>query len=577
MKLTKLEKLFCFLFFLLIWSYLWLRGDLVFYVHDEIVSKWSYMIDWNFKPYQGYIDANNHFLNSFLGGLFLRLFHSDHILIIRLGSLLAFPLYFASLYSLKSIFRHKWPFYLLLISCCTTQFLLDFFSLARGYALAWALFIAAISSCIHFNESKKPLWGLSSLAFWLLSAYANLSFLPTICIGIVLIAWIGFQSKQFKHLLLPLLLSIAGFLYLLSYAFELQSMGKLYLGSADHFFATAIHPITTYLFNISNWWLDALLLLISLAIAAALLRSLVQLKSLKSEFIFSLFFILSLVAVLLQNSILGINYPEDRGVGYLLLLFFAALAFSLDRSKLAYAAIPLLLLFAITFIGKANLSHTLVYDYEHFDEQLLNLIPEETEGIPTSTGGRFWAIDNEMSRSGKMPARAFQNSPKPKDTLVDYIITLKKLRRNLPSMYEAIYEDSISSLTLFKRKQFLKRKKLEAKLTAFDNQNEFVELYSELISDALFVQIQGGVRNASLFEDYSILVTAENEDSKERYFYQGFGPVSTAHSDPDGNISFDLSYALNRYSENTRVKIYIYNPKHYNIKGEIEVIAYKIL
>lgn len=577
MKLTKLEKLFCYLLFLLVWLYLCLRGDSVFYVHDEIVSKWSYMIDWNFRPYKGYIDANNHFLNSFLGGMFIRLFGSDNILIVRLGSILAFPLYFFSLYSLKPLFRFKWPFFFLLISCCCSQFLLDFFSLARGYALAWSFLVAALATGIKYLEKNKIKWGFFSLAFCLLSAYANLSFLPTVLSCIGLIAWISYRHGQLKHFVLPLILSLGAFLYLLFYAFELQNIGKLYLGSANNYFATVVEPISNYLFNTAGFGSNLLFVLISLATLLFLIKDILKIKSLNGRMVFPLLFILSTSAILLQNLLLGINFPEDRGVGYLLVLFLGSLAFLLDRQKFAYASIPFLLLFAIFFGLKANLSHTLVYDYEHFDEQLLHLIPEETEGIPTSTGGRFWAIDNELSRTGKWPSRSFQNSPNEEDTLSDYIITLKELQRNLPLYYETIYEDTISSLSLYRRKQFLKRQKIDSQTTTFDNNHEFTELYSELSSEAVFIQINGNVEEASIFRDYPILVTAENEESKEQYFYQGFGPISSAPITAEGAVHFNLTYALNKYSENSRIKIYIYNPKHYYIKGSIEVLIHKIL
>ena len=88
------ESLLVGALFVFLWVYLIIRANTVFYVHDEIVTKWAYMISWNPFPYQGYIDANNHFLNSLLGGLFIRLFKSDSMWVVRLPNILSFPLFF---------------------------------------------------------------------------------------------------------------------------------------------------------------------------------------------------------------------------------------------------------------------------------------------------------------------------------------------------------------------------------------------------------------------------------------------------------------------------------------------------
>ncbi|MCG8700605.1 MAG: hypothetical protein MI922_21300, partial [Bacteroidales bacterium] len=125
--------------FVLLWGYIIARAFIVFLSHDEIVTKWGYMISWNPFPYQGYIDANNHFVNSLLGGFFIRLFQSDSVVVVRLANILSFPLYFWSLYGFRSYFNRRINFYGLLIFLTCTEFIIEFFGMSRGYGISMAL------------------------------------------------------------------------------------------------------------------------------------------------------------------------------------------------------------------------------------------------------------------------------------------------------------------------------------------------------------------------------------------------------------------------------------------------------
>ena len=144
-KLSNPDLLIPVLLFTILWVYLIIRAAIVPPVSDEVVTKWSYMISWNPWPYHGYIDANNHFLNSLLGGLFIRLFNSDNLLIVRLPNLLAFPLYFWSAFSFRIYITRKINFYLLLILLTFSTFIIEFFGIARGYGISMALLLSPVA------------------------------------------------------------------------------------------------------------------------------------------------------------------------------------------------------------------------------------------------------------------------------------------------------------------------------------------------------------------------------------------------------------------------------------------------
>ena len=153
------EKLPFWILFLLLWSFIWIRVFTVPLIYDEIHTKWIYMIEYNPLPYMGYVDANNHFLNSLIGGLLIRITGSDADWVIRLASVMAFPIYFWSVYAFRKFFQNKSSFYLFLTVFYGTMFLLDYFNLARGYGLSLAFLMLALQQSfdyIYEPTNKKP-------------------------------------------------------------------------------------------------------------------------------------------------------------------------------------------------------------------------------------------------------------------------------------------------------------------------------------------------------------------------------------------------------------------------------------
>jgi hypothetical protein len=575
MLLSKKEKLAALSFFLLLWLYLLIRALSVFYVHDEIVSKWSYMIDWNFLPFEGYVDANNQFLNSLLGGFFIRLFNSDSILVVRLANLLAFPIYFWSVYSFHRFFKTKQAFLFFLLTWCCTHFVLEFFALARGYGLAWAFMALALSSSLHYWQKRQLNTLLLSILAWLLCIYANLSCLPLALIGIILLLFCSSWNKKWLHLLSFLLLAYP-FYYLITYSFALQDMGKLYLGSSQ-FFETLTQPLSQFIFGFSHWSIDLLFTFLSLGILIYLLKylKLSRLFEDKSLF-FPLHYLTLLSGILLQQLLLNINYPEDRAAVPLLLLFWGALAFLLDQLAPKKVNIILSGLILLSFILHLNLAYTQVYKSNHFDEALLRKIPVTVKGIPTSTGGRFWVMDNELGRSLQLPLRANQNSPGTEDTLVDYLVTFSESRPDAWEYYDSIYADPYSKLILFKRKHFLSRQKIGENTVNFDTENEYIDLHTNISSTPSFVRCSGYMEEMSIYKDPVIIFTAEDSLSGEKLIYEGVGISSNLREDKNGHVSFDFTYALDAAPSAKQAKVYIFNKQKVPLKGAITTSIYKI-
>lgn len=574
--LSKKENHLILLLFFLLWAYTIARAFTVFYVHDEIVSKWTYMIDWNFLPYEGYIDANNHFLNSLLGGLFIRLFNSDSMFVVRLANLLCFPIYFWSIVGFKKFFRKKSNFYFLLIGLCSAQFIIDFYSLARGYGMAWSFLLFAILSSAHSLHSQERKWTYWTIIGWLLCIYANLSYLPLAVIALVYMLSFSILKKKVLDSI-AYLISFLPIYYFVEYSFELQSIGKLYLGAANHFFETVIHPLSEFLFFKSSIFIDGLLVAVSLIIVVFIAKHLKNLSSAYSvDLLFPILFCLTILSVFMQNWILGVNYPENRSATHLYILLIGATAFTTQynwtKKVLQFSSLTL----GIFFVLHLNFTHTQVYAYEHFDPQLLMKIPETTKGIPSSVGGRSWTADNELARKYDLPLRANQDSPKASDTLVDYLVTFELVRPNILDTYHEVYVDPISNLTLYQRNQFLERTKTEENTVEFDTQQEFVDLINQLKNRPCFIRCSGKLEGLTIYKDPSIIFTVEDSLSQEKLLYQGVGFSSNAKIDEHNEINFDFSFAIKDYPSAKQIKVYLYNKAHDQLKGEIKTEVYDI-
>ncbi len=163
---------------LFLW-YLFRRAALLSITHDEsgttdlvTVPVWDIM----FSPKQ-FQTANNHILNSLLMKASVSLFGYKEWAV-RLPNVLSFVLYFSS----AAVLMHRLTGNLLLrlggvLILCSAHYLLDFFSLARGYGLANAFGMAALVLLLLFFDDKKNKWLYASFISAALACYANFTWM----------------------------------------------------------------------------------------------------------------------------------------------------------------------------------------------------------------------------------------------------------------------------------------------------------------------------------------------------------------------------------------------------------------
>ncbi len=563
--------------FILLFSFLIGRVIYVPLVYDEIHTKWVYMIEFNPLPYMGYVDANNHFLNSFLGGVFYRLFDSDANWVFRLGSLLSFPIYFWSVFGFRSFFDQKYAFRLFAALFLFTIFILEYFGLARGYGMSIAFLMLALQQTFQFVKKPCVYRSLIILIAWLLAIAANLTLLPFAMFGLVYIATYSAIKRKILASIIPLL-GFGPILYFLKYSFHLRDIGKLYYGGQEGFFENTVHSITNYTWGVTNGYADFFLGFTFLFI---IVYTWIQWGTKRHWFnpkiLFAILLLLAVLNIVFQNILLGINFPEDRSALYLLVFFFGALAFFIDFVQLKSTAWVLSTIPIVFFFFQMNFTHSIFWFYEHFDSRLLTEMNSEVQGIPPSTGGRFWSMDNELTRTSDIPGKVMQDVKFPQDSILDYIVTHEDLLpKEILPLYKVKFEDNISGLKLFERNHFLNRKKVAENEREYDLKDEYVNLLDFEQKSPVFVRVSGYLENMNIHRNPIIVVSADNREKNENLYYTAYNLVESLPIDENGRIYFDITFGVNSLSESNGLLVYHWNKKKFQVQGKVKVEIYEV-
>jgi hypothetical protein len=217
--------------------------------------------------------ANNHPGNSMLMKISMYLF-GDSTFSMRLPNLLAHVVFL--FYSLELARRYRQPVWVLLAFFLLNfhPYVLDFFSLARGYGLAMAMVMGAAFHLFAFREnafSRHLAWNVT---FATLAVFFNFSFLHFfLANGAVLFllifshvrAWMGATRKALwmaAGRLLPLIVASVGlYLYMRAPVKALVEAEQLYYGGPHGFWTDTVFSLAhTILYKIDFWKYDVKLL-----------------------------------------------------------------------------------------------------------------------------------------------------------------------------------------------------------------------------------------------------------------------------------------------------------------------------
>lgn len=365
-----------------VFAYVVVRAVMVPMVHDEATSFIAYAQSGRFLPFASMWDANNHFLNSLCGSVGYRL-SGLHPLALRWASVLSYALHAWCAWRLGGRIERRAVRWLLWAALLTCPFLLDFFSLFRGYAPAVALLQLAFLEALHYitKSSSKHLSG----ALLALTAACGfmLALLPVALVLLVLLlvrAW-----RRPDQLVLWMVLGAGPWLALALLARHMASLGLLYHGSGSGYSDTTFGSLLHHALGVEGLpWRVALGALVVAASVMLLLRE--QRASLTVFIIAALLWGEYLLRVVLATTT-GLNYAEDRAALHVLVLGILFLAFAADAFGerwpwSAAVALPLVA-FPVRTAFTANVDRTVLW-------------PEQS--IPPRFIARIEALEQRLAR-----------------------------------------------------------------------------------------------------------------------------------------------------------------------------------
>ena len=194
------HRIVYWLAFVLLSSYVIMRAIWVNPLLDEVGTLYWY-IQTGFLPGHGAVmDANNHVLNSIVSHWFYVLL-GDDLFVIRLFSVLCFPLYFWSIIGIvKHYISDKFNVFLSL-SIVSIPWILEYFAYSRGYGISLAFLFFAIYDFIKNNVQYTAIQQWSFILGLILGLGANLNLFVTVLILFAFnLATTYFNRSQMKRM-----------------------------------------------------------------------------------------------------------------------------------------------------------------------------------------------------------------------------------------------------------------------------------------------------------------------------------------------------------------------------------------
>jgi hypothetical protein len=379
------------------------------FTHDESFSYLEFVEPHTFKEVlcQPANSSGNHLLNTLFQKVVLFVLPPNDWTL-RMPNLLAYALF---LYAAFRVCRHLFrpPYHVaVFILLNLNMFLLQFFSLARGYGLAFSFMMTSIWFFLQSldSEEHRSCWNAAALGAAVLACFANISFLNYYCALLLIGTLTRFRDwkriKPFSKSLPPNIARILTFwdslitvcilaITLIPFAFNLRKLNQFYYGRDNGFLVDTVFTLVkAYLYEDSG--LEALLPSINLGIcfllailfvfyAAVPLISRKDLRIGKAVFLYWIMFV-SAIAIVIQHHALGTLYPIDRAALFFVPMFVLSMAGLiawegnrwriLMRYKTGFLFTVILGLAAWQFSRVANVSYAIPWKFDANTTVMLN-------------------------------------------------------------------------------------------------------------------------------------------------------------------------------------------------------------
>jgi len=391
-------------------GYVAVRAWVLSFTHDESLSYFgSIQAPLSSALLSRGTDANNHPLNTLAMWLGDAVFGPSEIAL-RWGSLVAFAVYVVALAVLLRRVERRSLRAFGLVLAVANPYVLDFFSLARGYGLALALVAASALVTLDFVERPTAGRAMAATGFAALAAFANFSTLTyflAVLVVIVLAVRLPARNRPTGAALARIaaavsLPTLGVFLLVVLPLLRLRSAGELYFGGERGFWRdTAYSLVESTLYG--RGWDVLAVVLVGLVAAmvvvggAAAMRSIVRRRMPPHATAFLLLTIPGLVSVA-QHVVFGTRFLLGRTALFFvpLLAIWLALAGDAAARRLRFAtavttgAVVIATAAVLNLVTAANSSYALDWRYDASTELVLSsLAGTGSEPRPVAVGVSF--------------------------------------------------------------------------------------------------------------------------------------------------------------------------------------------
>jgi len=366
------------------------------------------------------LSANNHILNT----LVMKFFHAiggNREPMLRLHSILAAIVYIIYAYRIASLWRRELIALCVFLLLISSPYLLDFFSLARGYAMACAFVLVSLFHLIRYIQRGRVLQLAYCCLAMSLAVLSNFALILFCCAQLfVLLVAMLVQIRSRKISLLracadSLLVLFPVGIMLWAYLVPLRALyaaSQLSFGYATGFWENTVRSlIDTYLYEqpyaaAAIWLLNVVAIACAIAVPLAIVF-LFATRRRKLVMDWHLVLLATLLITcglsVLQHLVMGTAYLQERFALFLWPLIVLALISAVDIvsvSKKGYVAARLCSLLAVGFAVvhlciSANLSYSLNWRYDADTPQMLKDLENisRRDGRSKSVCGVVWYFE----------------------------------------------------------------------------------------------------------------------------------------------------------------------------------------
>ncbi len=373
---TRIYNYFFLIFSILIFSYVLYKSYSLFFTDDEA---WSVM-DIRYMNF-GYFFGNylnTHLINSFFLWVEVYFFGYNE-LALRIHSVLSFLIYAWAVYKMSNYVTTIYNRYLLIVLMVLHPFMLDYFSMARGYALSIAcmmlsLYFLYTLIIIQKYSSKKNLY-LSFLfgAISVVSCYVMFTFYVSILIlYFFLILFVKPDKVSIKNSILKIweekLFWGANILFSLAIMMVVLKLNPSSFSDEwpyNSFWKDTVYSIIqTLTYKEINYSFIVYILFLGLIISSVILSmyNLYKTRKIEGHSLFSIILIVIYILYSVQYYVFNIPYLSNRGSIYLypLIILSVFFVFTQVNKKLVLCLLLFALFIVFNFISNFSLERGIV-------------------------------------------------------------------------------------------------------------------------------------------------------------------------------------------------------------------------